>query len=112
MASLSRIITAGYAPLLPLLGSRSPHLPQNFFGKLVRIDLKQMEDPTDCMRRVRYEYYNNTLGPFHLERKGEMSSPCVIILDLTTLHPRAKGFRRGFAGESIASFYLSLLLVS
>jgi hypothetical protein len=91
-------------PPLPLLGP-SPHQPlQDFFGKLVRVDLKQMEDPEDCMRRVRYEYYNNTLGPFHLERKGEMSSPCIIILDLTTLHPRARGFRRGFAGETSSLF--------
>eukprot|EP00604_Paraphysomonas_vestita_P001611 CAMPEP_0174822304 /NCGR_PEP_ID=MMETSP1107-20130205/14895_1 /TAXON_ID=36770 /ORGANISM="Paraphysomonas vestita, Strain GFlagA" /LENGTH=466 /DNA_ID=CAMNT_0016040871 /DNA_START=484 /DNA_END=1884 /DNA_ORIENTATION=- len=72
------------------------HNGKSFFGKLVRIDLKQMSDADDCSRRVRWEWYNNTLGT--LERQGEMSSPCIIILDLSTIHQRARGFRKGFAG--------------
>lgn len=57
----------------------------------------------NCKQRWRYESYRNgsvvVLGP------SSTNNACVIILDLATKHPLARGFRKGFIGQSYG--YLS-----
>lgn len=77
---------------------------QDFHGLVVRVDLMAMDNMTSCMQNVRVEWYNATLN--QAQSIGvPVAQACVVVLDLTTIHPLAKGFRRGFAGYPYA--YLS-----
>lgn len=72
---------------------------QKFFGKVVRVDLKDgMSNVTTCAGSYVYEFYNSTSG--EIEHSGTKSPTdtdvCVYILDVGSLHPEAVGFRRGF----------------
>lgn len=55
---------------------------------------------TRCAKNVRYEWYNTnnifqSIGP-------TTSEACVIVLNLASKHPRARGFRKGFPGYPYA----------
>jgi hypothetical protein len=64
----------------------------------VKINLKKMSEPT-CAQSYVIESYD-TSG--RIKYTGTAASnplnACVHVLDLATLHPRARGFRRGFLG--------------
>lgn len=84
------------------------HNGQVFHGRVVRVDLLQLRRIEDggsianCSESVRYEYYNGT----NLVTSGPPTDEaCVVILDLGSKHPRARGFRKGFPGNPYA--YLS-----
>jgi hypothetical protein len=58
-----------------------------------------MNDPTTCQKKYAIEkrLTNGTIkitGTY----KDYPQLACVHVLDLTSLHPKAKGFRRGFVG--------------
>lgn len=57
-------------------------------------------DITACSQNVRYEWYDK----FHvLHSIGPITSEaCVVVLNLASKHPRARGFRKGFAGYPYA----------
>lgn len=76
------------------------HNNKRFFGKVVRINLLDMENTTICISNVRSE---------KLEADGTVTvtgvalqDACVAILDLESIHVDARGFRRGFAGPRYA----------
>ena len=65
----------------------------------MRVNLKEMDDINDCSSRYIKEYMNITTG--QIERTGTVlnsNEACVHIIDLTTLHHNARGYRRGFFG--------------
>ena len=72
------------------------HNGKKFFGKVVRIDLRRMENTTECSISVRSESRNMNTGT--IEIVGDTEDPCVTILDLESLHERAVGFLKGFKG--------------
>ncbi len=76
---------------------------QKFFGKVVRVDLLAMlNNVTNCTNSWRKEaMVNGTL----VVTGTTSAHPCVIVLDLTTIHPNARGFRKGFVNYPYA--YLS-----
>lgn len=70
---------------------------QDFFGKVVRVDLQAMSNASLCLQSYLFEWINTTTG--QLQSNGTVNSSseaCVYILDLSTLHSNARGFRRGF----------------
>ena len=95
-------------------------------GKVVRINLKDMvANASHCASSYRTEFYdhehntvnityykNNSISKFSFnanQTNAEMLTyytslgilnTCITVLDLTTLHPEAKGFRKGFASGS------------
>jgi hypothetical protein len=71
---------------------------QEFFGKVVRVDLQAMGDLEECMRNYRMEHYD---AQGRLVVNTTVSDPedaCVYVIDLASKHPQAVGFRRGFVG--------------
>lgn len=90
--------TQHYGILVPF------HNGMHFSGKVVRVDLQKMSNISYCKSHYRTEALdaNGNLvatGP----KRGD--DPCVFVLDLASLHPNARGFRRGFVGYPYA--YLS-----
>eukprot|EP01038_Epipyxis_sp_PR26KG_P007496 gene7496-10213_t len=72
------------------------HNGERFFGKLVRVNLKDMGNITYCLGRYAMESYNSS---GHLIKTGgnySATDACVYVLDLETISPRASGFRKGF----------------
>jgi hypothetical protein len=85
-----------------------------FHGKVVRIDLQLMAAATmtDCLSKVRSERWDSETGTVIATGQQLVNGSfnpaappdvaCITILDLTTLHPNARGFRRGFVGYPYA----------
>ena len=69
---------------------------QDFFGKVVKINLQSMVNATKCQQSYMLEYMDST-GRIH-KHGTDLVHPCVHILDLASMNPRARGFRRGFVG--------------
>jgi len=94
--------TSHYGILVPY------HDGKLFHGRVIRVDLLWLRrdehggNIMSCANYVRFEYFNGTdlvvTGP-------PTNEACVVVLDLGTKHPRARGFRKGFAGFPYA--YLS-----
>ena len=69
----------------------------------MRVNLLMMRRVADggsianCSANYRYERYVN--GSLVVSGPGRTRDACVIILDLATKHPFARGFRKGFAGS-------------
>lgn len=88
------------------------HNGKRFFGKVVRVNLIGMEDIEKCGESYRMESLNpdgsiRVSGRYDNETDYYYPIPtrenaCVFVIDLTTLHPNAKGFMRGFAGYPYA----------
>jgi hypothetical protein len=58
-----------------------------------------MDNITDCERRVLSEALDDQGQVIYtIKTAKDASTACIHILDLTTLHPNAKGFRKGFLG--------------
>jgi hypothetical protein len=88
------------------------HNGKRFFGKVVRVDLKGIEDVEQCGIDYRMESllpngtmkvtgrYNST-GDYYYPIP-DRDNACVFVIDLTTMHPNARGFMRGFAGYPYA----------
>ena len=70
------------------------HNGHKFVGKVVKVDLKAMDDVNACMANYRLETMVN--GKIVITGPGTRENACVHILDLVSLHPDARGFRRGF----------------
>jgi len=63
----------------------------------VRVDLQGMTNATLCARK----YLIETMGSNGLITKtgpSTATTACVHVLDLSSVHPLAKGFRKGFNG--------------
>eukprot|EP00605_Chrysophyceae_sp_TOSAG23-4_P002863 GSChrysophyteH1.ASY1.ANO1.3153.1 assembled CDS len=71
------------------------HNGHKFVGQVVRVDLKNFTHGPTCMSWYRREYLDGD-GNIVVEGPADQDNACVHILDLTTLHPNARGFRRGF----------------
>lgn len=72
---------------------------QAFFGKVVKVNLQEMNNTADCALRVLSEVLDDQGQIFYkIKTAKDASTACIHILDLTTLHPNAKGFRKGFLG--------------
>lgn len=80
------------------------HNGQKFSGKVVRIDLKAMGNVSECSAKYRMESFDSK-GNLNVTGKSDSSDACIFVIDLTTIHPNAKGFRKGFMGYPYA--YLS-----
>lgn len=63
-----------------------------------------MSNATKCSESYRMESYNEYGDVIHSGNTND-SDACVTVIDLTTIHKNAKGFRRGFVGYPYA--YLS-----
>lgn len=57
-----------------------------------------MGNASDCMGSYRMESKNLSSGQTIYTGSRDKSEACVTVLDLETLHPYARGFRRGFVG--------------
>lgn len=64
---------------------------------MVRIDLKAMANASTCAESYRMESLDSDGNIIY---NGTTTDPdaCVVVLDLSTLHPYARGFKRGFVG--------------
>lgn len=72
---------------------------QAFFGKVVKVNLQEMNNTADCALRVISEALDDQGQViYNIKTAMDASTACIHILDLTTLHPNAKGFRKGFLG--------------
>jgi hypothetical protein len=58
-----------------------------------------MANATDCMESYRMESINITTGEITRTGNTNDNDACVTVLDLASLHPFARGFRRGFVGH-------------
>lgn len=76
---------------------------QKFFGKVVRIDLRRMENVTNCSLSIRNEKRDKETGEIVATGESERSA-CVTVLDLESLHARAVGYIKGFAGIDACHF--------
>lgn len=74
------------------------HNGQVFHGKVVRIDLQAMGNISTCMKSWRYEYLNAQGNVVVMPGSAPASSACIFWMDLATIHPQARGFRRAFVG--------------
>jgi hypothetical protein len=75
------------------------HNGKKFFGKVVRIDLKDgMQNVTKCAENFVIERYDAITGKIVYSGPGNphSNSTCVHVLDLQSMYPQAVGFRRGF----------------
>jgi hypothetical protein len=87
------------------------HNGNKFVGQVVRVNLQKFTNGNECMQNYRREYLdaNGTTvveGTYEdVDNDGNrviINTPpdaidaCVVILDLTSVHPNARGFRRGF----------------
>jgi hypothetical protein len=79
------------------------HSGSKFVGKVVKVDLQNMDDTAACLANYRYETKVN--GNIVITGPGTRENACVHILDLPSLHKDARGFRRGFSQMPYA--YLS-----
>ncbi len=74
---------------------------QVFHGKVVRVDIKDgMEDVNTCIQNYRMERRLPN-GDIEVRTGGNVTTggePCVVVLDLASVHPNARGFRKGFNG--------------
>ena len=71
------------------------HNGAKFVGKVVKIDISEkMDDVAACMANYRME--TMVSGSVVVTGPGTAADACVHILDLPSLHPNARGFRRGF----------------
>mmetsp|Transcript_7863 Transcript_7863/g.11718 ORF Transcript_7863/g.11718 Transcript_7863/m.11718 type:complete len:668 (+) Transcript_7863:194-2197(+) len=72
------------------------HNGNRFFGKLVRVNLFGMENETNCMLNVRFEWLDSTGTP---QTSGvALEEACIVVLNLESIHEDARGFRKGFIG--------------
>jgi len=72
------------------------HNGAKFVGKVVKIDIGiKMDNVAACMANYRMETFVAGTG-IVVTGPGTVADACVHILDLTSLHPDARGFRRGF----------------
>lgn len=82
------------------------HNGVEFHGRVVRVNLKKILRTEDggefdwCYGNVRHEWMDSngvvqSTGP-------ATSESCVVVLDLASKHPQARGFRKGFAGYPYA----------
>ena len=75
----------------------------DFFGKVVRVDLmKMVENSTACLNDWRHEYLDSNMRPHFHGSNATEAIPCVHVLDVQTIHPNARGFRRGFSNYPFA----------
>jgi len=85
-----------------------PHHNGNyFFGKVVRVDLKLMENTTYCKYHYRYEYYDTDSSSIKSTGVSK-SQACIFVLDLASVNENARGFRKGFVGKIPHSYSHSL----
>jgi hypothetical protein len=75
-----------------------------FTGKVVRVNLKTMDNITQCMMNYRMESMSSD-ETVVVTGTSNAKDACIFVLDLTSLHPDARGFRKGFMGYPYA--YLS-----
>jgi len=80
------------------------HNGVKFTGKVVRVNLIAMDNITECMMNYRMESLSSNDNVI-VTGTGSASDACIFVLDLTSLHPDARGFRKGFLGYPYA--YLS-----
>ena len=66
---------------------------------MVKVNLQEMNNTADCALRVISEALDDQGQViYNIKTAMDASTACIHILDLTTLHPNAKGFRKGFLG--------------
>lgn len=73
------------------------HNGVQYFGKVVKINLREMSNASVCEK----SYVLERMGPNGksiFTGTAQPSTACVHVIDLTTLNPKARGFRRGFLG--------------
>lgn len=82
--------TKYYGILIPF------HNGNEFFGKVVRVDLQAMGNISACSESYMFESLmpNGTVNITGTVTNRDEA--CVFVMDLKTLHPEAVGFRRGF----------------
>ena len=56
-----------------------------------------MDDVIACMSKYRMESYDANKNII-VQGTASPNDACVFVIDLTTIHPLAKGFRKGFVG--------------
>ena len=62
------------------------------------MNLIQMENVTTCLENYRYEGLDSSGNMAHTGTATSADTACILVLNLTTLHPNARGFRKGFMG--------------
>ena len=67
-----------------------------FVGKVVKIDLKAMSNTASCLANYRMESKSPIDGSTIVTGPAPAQTACIHIIDLPSLHPNARGFRRGF----------------
>ena len=71
---------------------------KEFYGKVVKVDLYQMRNTSHC----RESYVIETMVNGEIVRTGskwnDTANACVHVIDLMSVNPLARGFRRGFLG--------------
>jgi len=95
--------TKFYGVLIPF------HNGRYFHGKVVIVNLVDMEDKETCLTKMRFERWNRDSQSVELYdgQDTPLSDACIVVLDLASLHPRAIGFRRGFEDSPNGYGYLS-----
>lgn len=74
------------------------HNGKDFFGKVIRIDLFKMgANSASCMLSYSFESID-AYGNLLKTGTSETKDACITVLDLTSINPNARGFRRGFVG--------------
>ena len=66
------------------------HNGDKFLGKVVRVNLRLMENATYCALMYRQEYYNEMTQS--IQSTG-WADACVFVLDSASVNPAARGFR-------------------
>lgn len=77
------------------------HNGKDFHGMVVRVDTNEgMEDLDGCLANYRIERMlaNGTIDIEFGENYTVGIEPCIAVLDLASVHPYARGFRKGFMG--------------
>lgn len=79
---------------------------QEFFGKVVRVNLRAMRNTSTCMKSIWSEHYNTMrradgtyrtkLVRSHSKHLTHSINACVMIIDLKSKYGQAVGFRKGF----------------
>lgn len=73
------------------------HNGEDFFGKVVRINLREMVNASRCALSYYLERYDEE-RVLRVNSTSSREDACVTVIDLASAHPFARGFRRGFVG--------------
>jgi len=74
------------------------HNGEEFFGKVVRVDLQAMSNITKCLSEYYMESLDSDGNLLIVSTVATRKAACIHVLDLGSVSDSARGFRKGFAG--------------